>query len=114
VSKMSETNPVVTITIEKSVYLKFSAYAKYRGFSVKRATELALKYAAAHDQASAWLQEHMDIPSVPSPKSHDISKDLVRTEIKEMTQTAVVVPDVQESYPEVPESSGFQDILDGL
>jgi len=89
-AKLNVENKAVSITLTYETYKTFAAYARERGFSVKKATELALNYAVAHNQASAWLQEFLATPSSAPSKSHDISKDVTRAEIKELTATAVV------------------------
>jgi hypothetical protein len=103
------------IMIDSGVYDAFAVHAKENYFPVKRAVELILARATASGELRRAVREFVETPTVtPAAKSHDISKDLVRAEIKEMTQAAVIVSESAETEPDPAENSDIQDVLDRL
>ena len=80
----------VSITIEAKLYNAFSRHARDHGFSVKRAVEIILTNAMKTDELQRDVDRFINSPT-ENPRHHDLQKDLVRSEIKELVEPAQVI-----------------------
>jgi hypothetical protein len=76
------------VAMSSEVYEKAKQYAIEHGFPTKVFIQRACLHAIEHDLAAGWLQKFRATPTAPSPRKHDLAKDIARAEIKEMTKPA--------------------------